>query len=440
MKLSYCTALAYQVLRLFLLVALAHLPAAIADPLMAGVATTSITPDTAALHVPLGGYGERQNKPAIGVHDNILSKALVLQQGNRKFALVATDLLGIPRSLRDEVLSRIKDSGFASENLMLTASHSHGATEMAAMNRNNVFENKAIGIFDEKLLLFTAEQIANSVVAANASLHPVTVSTGATQLDGLNRNRRGSPVIDRELTVTRLDKADGAPLAILVNWTAHPTFSNANTMVVTADWPGYLQREIEGFIPGTTCLYMNGAEGDISTAGAQGPSEFARAEDYGRKLAVKVLELTKNIPADISQTLDFSMTTLNLPDHAVPKSLQDAAGPEYGLTPENLPVLLEAISPKSSYLGVLRLGDLVAVSIPGEMAASLGIEIKNALRDSGAKYPVIAGLANEWISYMLPPDEYHKGGYEPGVSFYGEQLGPVVVAQAIEAGKALLKK
>ena len=102
--------------------------------------------------------------------------------------------------------------------------------------------------------------------------------------------------------------------------------------------------------------------------------------------------------------------------------------------------LLDAVSPKSWYLGVLRVGDLVAVSIPGEMASSLGIQIKDAMRDAGAKNPIIAGLGNEWISYMLPPDEYHKGGYEPGVSFYGETLGPTVVTQAIDAGKALLAK
>jgi hypothetical protein len=70
----------------------------------------------------------------------------------------------------------------------------------------------------------------------------------------------------------------------------------------------------------------------------------------------------------------------------------------------------------------------------------LGVEIKKALQDSGAKHPMIVGLGNEWISYILPPDEYHKGGYEPGVSFYGETLGPVVVAQAIDAGKAILAK
>ncbi|NUM54295.1 MAG: neutral/alkaline non-lysosomal ceramidase N-terminal domain-containing protein [Candidatus Hydrogenedentes bacterium] len=414
--------------------------AAAAGPLMAGVATSNITPDTKEYHVPLGGYGERQNAPATGVHDNTLCKALLLKQDDRKYAYVTVDLVGIPRSLRDETVKRIGATGITSDTLMLVASHSHGSVEMNAMNNKNVFENKAIGIYDEKLLMFTADRIAEAIVNADTQYQPVKAGTASMKLDGMNRNRRDSPIIDNELTVTRIDGAEGKPIAVLVNWTAHPTFSGPQTMEVTADWPGYLQREIEGFLPGATCLYSNGAEGDISTAGAQGPSEFARMEDYGRKLAVKALDLVSTIETTPNPAFDFSMTTLRLPEHVVPAALKDAAGPEYGLTPENLPALLEAISPKSSYLGVLRVGDLLAVSIPGEMASSLGIEIKDALRGAGAKYPVIAGLANEWISYMLPPDEYYKGGYEPGVSFYGETLGPTVVKQAIAAGEAVLPK
>ena len=59
-----------------------------AEPLLAGVAVSSITPDTEKLHVPLGGYGERQNAAAEGVHDNIMAKALILKQGEKKYALV----------------------------------------------------------------------------------------------------------------------------------------------------------------------------------------------------------------------------------------------------------------------------------------------------------------------------------------------------------------
>jgi hypothetical protein len=254
----------------------------------------------------------------------------------------------------------------------------------------------------------------------------------------MNRNRRGDPIVDDELTLTRFDTIDGKPLVVFINWTAHPTYMSGNVMHVSAGWPGYLQREIETFMPGVTCMYTNGAEGDISPSGGEGPSEFARAEDYGRKLAVKVFEFLPTVETIEDVTLHYSMTTLKLPDRVAPPALLDSAGPEYGLTPENITTLVETLSPESSYLGVLCVGDLLAVSIPGEMTSSLGVQIKQALQQAGAPHPIIAGLGNEWISYILPPEEYHQGGYEPGVSFYGDQLGPVMVEQAIEAGKLVL--
>ena len=415
------------------------IPAAFAsEPLLAGVASGNITPDVTKFHVPLGGYGARQNAPATGIHDYAMAKAMVLKQGDKKFALVTSDLLGIPRSLRDEVLARIKDTGITSDTLMLTASHCHASTEMNAMNRNNVFNNKAIGVFDESLLTFTADRIAETIHKANQSFQPVRAGTDSTQVRGMNGNRRGGPVVDDELTVTRIDTADGKPFVVFVNWTAHPTYMDETVMQVCAGWPGYLQRELEALLPGATCMYTNGAEGDISPRGVDGPSPFAKAEAYGRAMALKVLAMHPRIATEENPRLDYSMNALTLPDRVAPPALLDSAGPEYGLTKENIKTLVETMSPTSSYLGVLRVGGLVAIGVPGEMTSSLGVQVKKAVAEAGAPHPIIAGLTNEWISYILPPEEYGKGGYEPGVSFYGDQLGPVVVKQAIAAGKAIV--
>ena len=68
------------------------------------------------------------------------------------------------------------------------------------------------------------------------------------------------------------------------------------------------------------------------------------------------------------------------------------------------------------------------------MAAGLGLEVKAAVRrDTGAKHVAIGGLADEWISYMLTPEEYRKGGYEASVSFYGQTLGPTIAQAAARA-------
>ncbi len=367
---------------------------AFASPLEAGIAVANITPDTEKLHVPLGGYGERMNKPALGVHDDTLAKALVLRQGDKKFALVTIDILGIVRPLRDEVLKRIVDTGIVSDNLMMAASHTHASVEMNALHSGNTFNIPNLGIFDQKLLDFTADRIAEAIIQANSKFVPIRVGVASTTVEGLNRNRRGDEITDKELTVVRIDTADGGPFAVFVNFTAHPTYVGADVMYVSAEWPGYLQREVEAFMPGAVCMYSNGAEGDVAPAGGQGPSPYARAEDHGRKLAIQVLDLAKSIQTTAEVEFDYSMTMLKLPKRAVPPALLQEAGPEYGLDESNAGALIDGLVPESSYLGVLRLGELLAVSIPGEMFTKLGLEIKDTLKSRGATHPIVVGLGN----------------------------------------------
>ena len=40
---------------------------------------------------------------------------------------------------------------------------------------------------------------------------------------------------------------------------------------------------------------------------------------------------------------------------------------------------------------------------------------------------------------MLDPEEYYQGGYLLGVSFYGDQLGPVIVLQMNAEGRDILR-
>lgn len=412
---------------------------ALGQSLEAGLAVRDITPDPQQYHVPLGGYGERMNAPATGIHDSTMAKALLLRQGDKKFALVSLDLLGIPRSLREEIIARTSEIGITSENLLLAASHTHASVEMAAMNRANVFGNPAIGIFDERLLLFTAEQIAEAILEADNRFEPVRVGAAAVELPGMNRNRRGGKLTDDEMTILRIDRLDGTPLVVHVNYTAHPTYMTAKVMQLSAGWPGYLQRAVESFLPGAVCMYSNGAQGDVAPQGGQGSSPFERAETYGQRLASHAADLAKTIPTRPVTKFAFSTQALELPKRQVPPALAQSAGPEYGLDEKNIMHVVNAMAPESSYVCVLQLDDFVAVSIPGEMTSVLGLQIKRSLRDLGAKRPVIIGLGNEWISYILDTDEYHAGGYEPGVSFYGDTLGPTVVQQAIEVGRKLLE-
>ena len=267
----------------------------------------------------------------------------------------------------------------------------------------------------------------------------IKVGTGQLILDNLNRNRRGDTPVDRELTVTRVDDLDGTAMAVLVNWTGHPTIMDEDDMWVSGGWPGYLQRELEDWIgDDVIAMYYNGAEGDQSVMAREGGSHYEKAEYYGREIAHHVLNLYENISTKSNPTFKYVNEEIVLPANMPHPSFMQTGGEEYQLDEEKIQDLLEKIFPGSTNISALQLGELMIVGTPGEMIAEIGIDIKNEIKKAGVPYPVIGGLANEWISYILTESEYLQGGYETSVSFYGPTLGEVIHKSMIKTAKELV--
>ncbi|HVU89558.1 MAG TPA: neutral/alkaline non-lysosomal ceramidase N-terminal domain-containing protein [Pirellulales bacterium] len=412
-----------------------------AAELKAGVARVDLTPPL-ELNVPLGGYGERMNRPAQGVHDRIFAKALIVSDGPRKFAIVTIDIVGLPPTLKPELIERLAGD-WATGQVMLLPSHSHTSVEMNAINPRNTFQVPQIGIYNARVHEFVLSRLVEVIRQAERQLVGVSVGTTTKSIEGWNRNRRGGTVTDNDLTVTRIDTADGKPLAVLINYTAHPTFMNEQDMLFSGDWPGHLQRTVESLVgEGVTAMYYNGAEGDQAPVGRPdaGTSRWERAERYGRDLGIvawKQWQETKTSP-DVS--FSYHSHSIALPERTWHPDFMKTGGAEYGLSEKLFKEMLPVLFPDKVDSISLRLGELLIVGIPGEMAASLGMKIKSeAGRITGATNPVIGGLADQWISYMLPTEEYRRGGYESSVSFYGETLGDTIVNGAIAGVKEMAK-
>ncbi|HET6328302.1 MAG TPA: neutral/alkaline non-lysosomal ceramidase N-terminal domain-containing protein [Planctomycetaceae bacterium] len=411
--------------------------------LRAGRARIDITPPL-SLKPSLGGYGDRMNQPATGVHDRIFAKVLVLAEGNRKFALVTVDALGFAPPVKTAVLDRLADKGWSSDNLMLLASHSHTAIEMNALNPLNTFHVPQLGLHNPPLFEVTMKLLAQVVADAETELVPVAVGTSSIKLEGWNRNRRiPGGITDPELTVTRIDRLDGKPFAVFVNWTAHPTFMSELDMWFSGDWPGHMQRTLESLIgDDVQAMYANGAEGDQSTIARpnSGESHWERAERYGRDLGIAAWGVWKGISPAPHPAFGFWREEIELPKRQWHPNFKETGGKEYGMTEDLLREMLPKMFPTRTASVSLRLGELVIVGIPGELAAKLGLEIKRQTGAiTGAKHPIIGGLADEWISYILPIEQYTLGKYEASMSFYGSTLADVIVKGAL-AGVENLQK
>jgi neutral ceramidase len=78
----------------------------------------------------------------------------------------------------------------------------------------------------------------------------------------------------------------------------------------------------------------------------------------------------------------------------------------------------------------LRVADRMIVSIPGEMTVGMGQRVRKAVLDAsagaGIARVVIAGLANEYLSYFTTPEEYERQHYEAADTLYGKTASLVL--------------
>jgi len=408
--------------------------------LQGGVARVNLTPPL-EMKAALGGYGARMSKPAVGIHDAVWAKALVLAKGNRKFALVTADVLAFPPQFKAAMMERLASDGWSADQIMLLPSHTHTSFDMMALHPGNKFGIPQVGVFHKELFEHTAEHLAKAVREAGRKLNPVIAGSTTVSIPDRNRNRRrGLTAHDTDLTVTRVDTSDGKPLAVLVNWTAHPTFMDEEDMLFSGDWPGHLQRMLEAMIgQGVVAMFYNGAEGDQSpTPPAESASNWERAERYGRDIGIQAWRVWGNIqPREVGE-FAFHTEAIELPKITWHPDFMKTGGAEYGLNETMIGGLLSALQPTQTRSTAFRLGNLVILGVPGEMAAQLGLELKAKARViTGASYVTIGGLADEWVSYILPAEEYRKGGYEASVSFYGETLGSTMVEGIVRAANGL---
>ena len=103
---------------------------------------------------------------------------------------------------------------------------------------------------------------------------------------------------------------------------------------------------------------------------------------------------------------------ITLPERRWHPDFMETGGKEYGLSEQLLREMLPQMSPSKTTSGALRLGDLLIIGIPGELAAGLGIQVKTQAkardrrttpghRRSGQRvdqlHPLARGLPCRWL-------------------------------------------
>ncbi len=410
----------------FLVVHASLLIASVAASLLAGAGKQSITPPPDIGHVSLGGYGERQGAAYEGVHDEIYARALALRSGDSTCVIVALDRLEVPRFLHDDICAALAGEDASppveGENLVITASHTHSAPENLARH-GDIFP-LAFGRYNEALYHWTVAQIVTAVTQAISSLQPASLGSAQVRLEGLSANRRGDAITDPVLTVLWIVAKKGAPVAALANFPAHPTMLGAENLQISGEWPGAAERIVEEALGnGAVCLFTNGAIGDQRPAGDFG-SGFERVERYGQRLAYEILATRDRAALTEEPALSVAGSEVTLPPKQPSPAFIESAREEYPVPAEMMTAVLNGLFPERGRCQVVRLGESMMITVPGEMIAALGLDLKQQAAQRGVRHPFVAGLANTYCGYILTPEEYDEGGYEAAVSVYGRSFGP----------------
>lgn len=266
------------------LMVLLHATTAWAE-LRAGVARVDITPSGS---MPMYGYANRKCGPSNGVHDPLFAKALVLESGGSRMAIVTMDLGSmVSDRVRQEAASR-----FGIPVVLLAASHTHSAPAFLPYGSAPVTSDAARAYLAE-----VEDRILGAIEQASRSMAPATLSVarGSLQLgynrllprdDGRTRalfdNLERIPYgpVDPEFVLLRVDGADGAPRALLVHYAAHAVVLGPTNCKISADYPGVLQSTVEAAVPGMQVMFVQGGAGDIN------PLFMARSGDEARDFGV----------------------------------------------------------------------------------------------------------------------------------------------------------
>ncbi len=435
----------------------------------AGAAQVVITPPVGT---PLEGYGGRQGG-AVGVHDDLHARALVVDDETTRAAVVGCDAVGVDRRLVATVRERAAEAtGIPTANIMVCATHTH-AGPAAAVRRD-----------DPALTDVLARTIAGAIEAAYRDLQPAVLKAGAGSVDSVSQNRRDpNGPFDPAMRVLLFDAPDHreAPRGAIVNFACHPTVLYSTNMLVSADYPGHAMAAVQRALGGATPLFVNGACGDVNPAWIE--QEHVEAERVGSIVGAeasrRLLELRPlanqhkvwNIRWD--ELLDKPVTSgalisspsvkvlsqdVSVPLRAlVPRETYDARlahleEERQGLRDDDVAgrrrvmeqitrfrterIVAERLRPSDAQhlaraeVQVIRLGPGCAIlGLPGEFF----VETASAIQEAVAiPHLLVACYANHYMGYLVPRHAFDDGGYEPGVAVVDETAEETVRLAAID--------
>jgi neutral ceramidase len=355
----------------------------------AGVATAKITPKQPMW---MAGYAARK-KPSQGTTQDLFAKALALEDGHGRRAVIVTmDLIGVLVSLSDAVEKRVQEQHeLPPEALLLAASHTHCGPEYRerkgreeeARNYHQFLEDTLVKLVGDSLADLAPAKLTYNHARAGFAMN----RRRDYQLpeDDVNHGKRNNPdgPVDHDVPVLCVRDAEGRERVVLFGYACHNT--TLSFCEFCGDYAGYAQEYLQADHPGLTALFVAGCGAD------QNPyprSTVELAKRHGRSLATGVEAALFANPRPLGGSLRCTMEKIDLP-----RADEEAEKRVYPIQ-------------------VIRLGDDVTlVALASEVVVDYSLRLKRELGRPPAMLWV-AAYCNGYFGYIPSARVLAEGGYE----------------------------
>ena len=271
--------------------------------LKVGTAQIDITPP---MGCRMAGYGSR-TEGAQGIHDNLYARAMVLDDGATKVAIVACDVAGLdkhPVATIRQVVAELTD--IPGDHVMVCTTHTHSGPSVRTGRGA-----------PEELIEITARKIAGAVAIADRNRREGVLKVGRGRVSSVSQNRRHPDwPTDPTLKVLRADTPERQPIGAILNYPCHGTVMNADNLMISADYPGSTVRTVQRVIgEDVPILFINGAFGNINPVWTE--QVFAEVERNGMILGGEAIKVLAEIEAAGQRIQVHNIRLREWPEHKV---------------------------------------------------------------------------------------------------------------------------
>jgi hypothetical protein len=395
-----------------------------------------------------GGIGPGRVK---GQEGKLRAVATVLRLGETRLALVACDVLMVRRDVLDVAAERIeKELGIPAQNVLINATHTHHAPTTVTIHgyerdegfcaqvRDGVVEavrkaSARLGTGAAVDFLFRLGE--ESSVGQNSRL---LLADGTIYWVGKRDDAvRPTGPFDPELPVLAFRRREGGMESLIFNHSTH-LIGVQRPGVRSPGFYGLAAQDLERELGGKV-TFLAGAYGSTHNLTLGGEEMVYRISAAVREALSKAEVRPVGVLRSLKRELRYRVRRFDeaAEDAAVSFYCQKRVGGDPSDVIEVFRKMRRELAAhqgeeRTTWLQVLRIGDVAVVGVPGEFFTALGIEIK---RRSPFRYTYVAGTANDYIGYIPDARGFELGGYQVWTGFHSlveKGTGEAIVEEAVK--------